>query len=418
MMKKSHAVLGVGALLAAGLITGCAGDAASGEVTLNPVSWFNDAEADRGAQDETSPNASAKGSGHTRDRASDPSVTPGVEAGAGDAGDADGKTSDQSAADRRAKVESGEAEAAARRSERESAEVKGLVEPGTRFAPGDAVKSPNGKYTLGQQPDGNFVLLDSSDKAVWSTQTHGNPGAYTRFNHDGNLVTYTAKGEPLFESVTKNVGTALAVQDDGNAVVYGAKAVWASKTQVSRIYPGQRLRPNQSRTSPDGRYRLQQLGDGNLVVLNGSNKAIWSSQTHGNPGAYTVMQTNGNLVVFSAAGKSLWWSASSDPNAFAHMNVDGNLVVVRPDGKGVWGSSTTRHQLLRGQQLRAGQDRWSVNRAYRLDQYSDGNLVIQDAAQKVIWATGTHGNPGAYTVFQGDGNVVVASASGRPLWST
>lgn len=47
----------------------------------------------------------------------------------------------------------------------------------------------------------------------------------------------------------------------------------------------------------------------------------------------------------------------------------------------------------------------------------DGNLVLKDENGRVRWATNTHGNPGAYAVFQEDGNLVVYAGK-QPIWAT
>lgn len=48
----------------------------------------------------------------------------------------------------------------------------------------------------------------------------------------------------------------------------------------------------------------------------------------------------------------------------------------------------------------------------------DGNLVVYDANQMPIWASGTPGNDGAYLAVQNDGNVVVYGGDGYPIWQT
>ncbi len=50
----------------------------------------------------------------------------------------------------------------------------------------------------------------------------------------------------------------------------------------------------------------------------------------------------------------------------------------------------------------------------------DGNVVLYDPTNtgKVLWASNTDGNPGAFLALQTDGNLVVYSANGRPLWAT
>ncbi len=48
---------------------------------------------------------------------------------------------------------------------------------------------------------------------------------------DGNLVVYTPEGKPVWDSGTWNhPGAWLAIQDDGNLVIYEHKAIWDSGT--------------------------------------------------------------------------------------------------------------------------------------------------------------------------------------------
>ena len=46
-------------------------------------------------------------------------------------------------------------------------------------------------------------------------------------------------------------------------------------------------------------------GDGNLVEYVGG-RALWASDTAGDPGGYLAMQGDGNLVLYSAANQPLW----------------------------------------------------------------------------------------------------------------
>jgi hypothetical protein len=54
----------------------------------------------------------------------------------------------------------------------------------------------------------------------------------------------------------------------------------------------------------------------------------------------------------------------------------------------------------------------------RLAMQSGGNLVVTGADQRVLWASNTDGNSGAYAVMKSDGALVVNSAADAPLWSS
>ncbi|MCL2013232.1 MAG: S8 family serine peptidase [Cystobacterineae bacterium] len=105
---------------------------------------------------------------------------------------------------------------------------------GERMAPGHALRSPNGLYTLIMQEDGNLVLYSSAGTPLWSTHTGpGNAGASATLQCDGNFVVRSAAGNPLWSTQTggqtgTNRATYVAVQNDGNFVLYkeGGTPVW------------------------------------------------------------------------------------------------------------------------------------------------------------------------------------------------
>jgi len=296
-----------------------------------------------------------------------------------------------------------------------------LIKPGTRLSAGQALRSPNGKYTLTQQPDGNLVLADDAKRTLWSAQTPANPGAYASFDSNGDLVVYAKAGSPLWRTATAGQGALLAVRDDGNVVLSGTakQEVWSSQAERGRLYPGQALAAGQQRRTADGKFTLAQNPDGNLVVVGADQKVVWSSQTSGHQGASTLMQPDGNLVVYGTDKKPLWSSGTyGSTGAAAVLNADGNVTVTL-GGKVLWATATDGvTKLTSGQRLIAGQSRTSPKGAYTLQLQPDGNLVLRNAANTVVWRSNTSGHPGASTRMQTDGNLVVYDAAGKSVWST
>jgi hypothetical protein len=92
---------------------------------------------------------------------------------------------------------------------------------GESLHPGDSRTSSNGEYSLHYQGDGNLVLYRNSDGVpLWNTGTFGNPGEVA-MQGDGNLVVYNAAGQPVWSSGTaSHPGAWLAVQSDSNLVLY------------------------------------------------------------------------------------------------------------------------------------------------------------------------------------------------------
>lgn len=295
------------------------------------------------------------------------------------------------------------------------------LKPGLRLTAGQALRSPNGKYTLTQQPDGNLVLADDAKRLQWSSQTPSNAGAYTSFERDGDLVVYAKSGAALWRSATGGKGALLEVHDDGNAVVSqaGRQEVWSSQAERGRLYPGQALIAGQQRRTADGRFALAQYPDGNLVVVTADKKVVWSAQTSGHPGATTQLQTDGNLVVYGTDKQPLWSSGTyGSTGAAAVLNADGNLALTAA-GKVLWATTTDGiSKLTAGQRLLGGQSRSAPKGGFTLLQQPDGNLVLQNSAKSVVWRSGTSGHPGATTRMQTDGNLVVYDTAGKVLWST
>ena len=102
---------------------------------------------------------------------------------------------------------------------------------GETLLPGQTLVSANKKNTLALQTDGNLVLYGPSG-ATWSTGISGNILA---MQADGNCVLYLSDGiqsVPVWHTNTSGAGIEmrLALQDDGNLVMYGTRAFWSTNT--------------------------------------------------------------------------------------------------------------------------------------------------------------------------------------------
>jgi hypothetical protein len=197
---------------------------------------------------------------------------------------------------------------------------------GERLATGEALISPNRRYRLVMQGDGNLVLYEGG-KALWYTGTQGN-GVSAVMQADGNLVVYRA-GVALWSSGTNGFdGGFFTLQDDGNTVIYQlGHPVWSRFTGYigDRLQSGWRLQPGAYLLSPNHAYRLIMQGDGNLVLYAGDT-ALWSSITQGD-GSYAVMQGDGNFVVYRGVVAGWWSGTTGHPGAFVVAQDDSNLVV-------------------------------------------------------------------------------------------
>lgn len=99
-----------------------------------------------------------------------------------------------------------------------------------RLLPGGSFRSPDGRYRLTYQADGNLVLNDDENRIpVWATHTAGRTAGQALLQTDGNFVVSGPNGDVHWSSGTAgNPGAYLALQNDGNLVIYRAdgRPVW------------------------------------------------------------------------------------------------------------------------------------------------------------------------------------------------
>lgn len=179
----------------------------------------------------------------------------------------------------------------------------------------------SGGVTLNMQSDGNLVLRNSSNAAVWNAGTVGHPGAYLLLKSDGNLVVNDSGNTELWTSDTTHYLSLLAY--------------------VNRTLRDSKLYPDQLLSTTTRNYKLTLQGDGNLVLRSASNKAVWSSGTFGYPGATLKVQGDGNMVIRNESGAAVWSTkTSSGDGTYLRIQTDGNLVLRSKSGAAVWNTHT------------------------------------------------------------------------------
>ncbi|BHO53507.1 peptidase S53 [Burkholderia contaminans] len=230
----------------------------------------------------------------------------------------------------------------------------GYINAGTILKPGQIVYSPSRSHALAMQDDGNLVLFNAANgAAIWNSGTYGNIGAHAVFQADGNFVIYGASGNALWYSATNSAsfGQYLAVQDDGNMVIYRSSFPVFATSTGSSVYTNSTSGP--------------------AVWAGGVTLGSGQSLTSGNGANVVTMQRDGNLVL-ARQGVAQWSSGTySHPGAFATMQTDGNLVVYSPTGVPLWYSGTSGYSGA----VTAVQD--------------DGNIVIYTRQPR--WSTNTSG---------------------------
>lgn len=234
-----------------------------------------------------------------------------------------------------------------------------VLRGGSQLSPGQQIWSPDGRYRLIFQTDGNLVIYRSDGQPVWWTGTHGiSPGAAV-MQSDGNFVVYNAANEPRWHTHTYgNPGAYLSLQNNGAFVINTANGgrLWGSPVPPWEVAPpgggttptpspdtltsGARLYPGQAVQSRDGRFALTYQTDGNLVLYGPGGVARWSTQAFSSPG-YAEMQVDGNFVVYASNGTPIWASGTSGArNATLVVQNDGQVDIRTPQGLVIWATGT------------------------------------------------------------------------------
>lgn len=106
--------------------------------------------------------------------------------------------------------------------------------------PGECISSPDRKYDLVYQTDGNLEVRRrdgaKTDDLVWESRTRGKAPGKVLVQDDGNLVIYGPNNEVHaaindYGSTPDHQHRVLRMQDDGNLVLYApsGKAVWDTR---------------------------------------------------------------------------------------------------------------------------------------------------------------------------------------------
>jgi hypothetical protein len=113
------------------------------------------------------------------------------------------------------------------------------IPPGTSLNQCMGIRSPNGRFILVMQSDGNLVLYDTSTRQpLWASNTYdsgSSPPYSAEFQNDYNFVVYKgSEHKPTWASQTYNkLSDRLVMQNDGNVVIYrGNTAIWATNTAI------------------------------------------------------------------------------------------------------------------------------------------------------------------------------------------
>ncbi|KAF4972003.1 hypothetical protein FSARC_1333 [Fusarium sarcochroum] len=108
------------------------------------------------------------------------------------------------------------------------------LDNGSWLSPGESLWSPNGSNELRMQEDGKIAVYWDGGCTYQSSEDEHEGIKGLVMQDDGNLVIYDENDEAVWASNTEGSGDSvhLVVQDDGNVVLYqdDEEAVWSSGT--------------------------------------------------------------------------------------------------------------------------------------------------------------------------------------------
>lgn len=339
------------------------------------------------------------------------------------------------------------------------------LDAGQTLKRGSSITSPNKRYTLNFQPDGNLAFYGPDDKYIWDAQTTGK-GESCILQADGNLVIYDKEKAPVWSSETMSYfdrkfasrewkpvkleisnsgicalrsvmnrtawsigGTRVEQEDNG---IEGAGSVNPSAGFLYMLKAGQSLGKGTGVASPRGIYSLRFQTDGNLAFYGPNNKYIWDAKTSGQ-GEKCAMERDGNLVIYNRSNQVVWSSKTtayfdrkfdlqdwkpvkleiSDIGLCALKSATNNVAWVCGEDP----SFGLRRTLKSGQSLGRGTGITSADRSYTLKFLRDGNLAFHGPNDSYIWDAKTTGR-GDRCVLQSDGNLVIFDRNSQVIWSS
>jgi len=304
--------------------------------------------------------------------------------------------------------------------------------------PNRYIMSGDGRFLLILQGDGNLVEYGLGYQVIWSSGTSGTTPGYAMLQNDGNFVVYNATGTAVWQTSTGGSGaTSLNLQADGNLVLYNSTwvAKWTTNTGghgsgftavgSDHLNADTNLTAGTYLQSSNRQFTLVMQTDGNLVLHGPAYGVLWSSNTNGSAATYARMQSDGNLVLYDSSGNAVWnWAAAGSGATKASVQADGNFTLQNTAGTAVKASKTGGQIVNVGSVLNSGGILYpnyyllSPDTRFVLIQQGDGNLVLYDQRNTVLWQNNKAGQSVAYTTLQAaDGNFVEYANGGSAIWA-
>jgi hypothetical protein len=218
------------------------------------------------------------------------------------------------------------------------------------MTPGQFLLSPNGRFKLLLQVDGNLVIQDNG-VTVWVANENQPYTMTTRLRRKDPTAFYVQYGAFLEDRVRMRVWltqnstftnndqwnrTHLILQDDGNIVLVDSLAVWNGTGGIplvpgsisSVVFPiGTELVKGQVHQAGASKIAFQ--ADGNVAAYGPGGNLVWSTNTQNRGATRAVFQADGNFVVYGANNVPLWQSRTAGyPGAVLRLQPNGGVAIV------------------------------------------------------------------------------------------
>jgi RHS repeat-associated protein len=195
--------------------------------------------------------------------------------------------------------------------ERESS----VLTSGATLYKGDIIRSPDQRFYLIYQTDGNVVLRGPTGAAIWNNHKAGVASTRLIMQADGNLVLYNGS-TPVWSTETNgHSGSYLQVQNDGNLVIYtNYTGTYSWNTET-----GGQAKDSWNSNSLLGAPLLNGTGLGSdPAKLNGS----WSSSPVNSGTNYWGLRMTGKMYLPTTGN----WNFRMVSDGGARMYIDDQLV--------------------------------------------------------------------------------------------
>ncbi|XP_070497368.1 uncharacterized protein [Chironomus tepperi] len=182
--------------------------------------------------------------------------------------------------------------------------------------------------------------------------------------------------------------------------------------------------------------------DGNFVVSDCNKNQIFATNTAGNPGSRIILQNDGNFVLYSFKNIALWSTstvAQCDRTDVEHESLRNPTAIATKPIKNTLnaGECLAPNEYLESKDkcfkaiYQADGDfvlykktvlddyEWCTHTpscANKLCMLNDGNLVLYDCKNKILFSSETSGNPGSHLIMADSGRLLIYSKSNRIIW--